>query len=87
MKRAILIIAIILSSISFPIMANANDSTEVNTANPILKNEEVKLPWYKALKYEIGYSGGLCYTGKDLMKYTDFDPLAFANPSNYLYWS
>ena len=59
MKRAILIIAIILSSISFPVIANANDSTEVNTTNPILQKQELKLPWYKALKYEIGYSGAL----------------------------
>ena len=64
MKRIIFIIAIILSSIVFPVMANANDSTEVNTTSPILQKQEVKLPWYKALSYETGYTGGICYVTK-----------------------
>jgi hypothetical protein len=44
------------------------------------------ISFLRRLSYSIGYSGCVCYTGRDLMKYTDFDPLAFANPSNYLYW-
>ena len=71
MKRAILIIAIVLSSIVSPVMANANGSTEVDTTNPILQKQELKLPWYKALKYEIGYSGGICLNSEALGVYHD----------------
>ncbi len=49
--------------------------------------EKIKdLPWYRKLSFGIGYSGGVCYTGEDLMKYTDWDPLAWANPTYWTYW-
>jgi hypothetical protein len=59
-------------------MASANDSTESNITNPILQKEKVNLPWYKALKYEIGYTGGLCRTYKPFQEVpNDFNYFPF----------
>ena len=59
MKRTIIIIAFLIVLISIPILSEANDSTQINLENSILQNEKIKLPWYKTLKYEIGYTGAL----------------------------
>jgi len=64
-----------------------SDSSLLTSGSPskdTLKGQGI--PFWRKLDYGIGYSGGLCYTGRDLMKYTDWDPLAFMNPSNYLYY-
>ena len=121
MKRTIIIIAFLILLISIPMLAESNDSTQVNFENIVLQNQEVRIPWYKnmnytlgyntdrssltsdgpnkdtlkaknisflrRLSYSIGYSGGLCYTGRDLMKYSSgWDVMPWMTPSNYLYW-
>jgi hypothetical protein len=60
MKRTIILIAFLALSISIPMLAESNDSTQVNLENIVIQNQEVKLTWYKTLKYEFGYRGGVC---------------------------
>ena len=69
MKRNIFIIAFLLVLISIPMLAEDNDSIQVNLENPILQKQEVKLPWYKNMNYTFGYNGGLCLGGEDLNSY------------------
>jgi|GEM_PF-3079094 len=38
--------------------------------------------FWKKLSYSIGYSGGICWTGKDLKRYADF----IGTPFDWLYW-
>jgi len=52
-----------------------------------LKEKQAKSSFWQKLGFGVGYSGGLCYTGRDLMKsQSNWDPLFFMNPANYLYW-
>ncbi len=44
------------------------DSTEENL-NPVLYQQEIKLPWYKKMNYTLGYNIGLCLRGSDLNSY------------------
>ena len=60
MKRIIFIIAFLILLINIPILTEANDSLATESESPLLQKQELKLPWYKVLSYEIGYSGGLC---------------------------
>ncbi len=60
MKGIILIIAFFVLLIGIPILSEANDSLIVKSENLILQKQEVKLPWYKTLKYEFGYTGAAC---------------------------
>jgi hypothetical protein len=68
MKRTIIIIAFFVLLISIPILTEANDTLAVKLENPILQSEKVKLPWYKTLKYEFGYTGGACTGSRDILK-------------------
>ena len=52
-----------------------------------LEEKRARSSFWEKLGFGIGYSGGICYTGKDLMKrQSDWDPLAFLDFSSYLYW-
>lgn len=82
MKQTIFVIAIIIALVSIPIIASANDSTEVNLPNTASQKREVKLQWYKNMNYTFGYNLGLCYTGTDLKPIPEVE-FAFVLP---VYW-
>ena len=68
MKQTIIIIAFLIVLISIPILSEANDSLVIKSETPLLQNQEVKLPWYKTLKYELRYNGGACIAYGNLKK-------------------
>jgi len=82
-KRKVIFLLVVISFVSF---AQGMEGSLLNNSNVDSIENNVHPSFWKKLSYSIGYSGGLCYTGRDLMKYTDFDPLAFMDPSNYTYW-
>jgi|GEM_PF-2261589 len=68
MKQTVFVIVLLVLSIGIPILAESNDSLSTESENPVLQKQELKLPWYKTVKYEIGYTGGICITYGALMK-------------------
>jgi hypothetical protein len=68
MKRTIFVIVFLILLISIPMLAESNDSTQVNLENIVTQNQELKLPWYKTLKYEFGYTGAACVAYGNLKK-------------------
>ena len=76
MKRTVFIVALLVLSIGIPMLAESNDLLSTELENPVLQNQELKLPWYKTVKYEIGYTGGICYASLPLRAYYYglFDP-------------
>ena len=71
MKRTVFIVVLLVLSISIPMLAESNDLLSAELENPVLQNQELKLPWYKTVKYEIGYTGGICLNSTPLGQWHD----------------
>jgi len=56
MKQTVFVIVLLVLSIGIPILAESNDSLSTESENPVLQNQELKLPWYKNMNYTLAYN-------------------------------